>query len=464
MTGGHFLWIFALFCAGFLIVRKEPRTAAEAPAERAKSWQVLLCCAVLAATFWAELNVIRVAAETQQPFPPWFAGLPLLVIDENPPLHGHTPPWVGNDLALLAITQTVALYALYRALRRRQPTFGALAIIAVSCLFMLVAALSTRAIAAGADLYLNVGYSQLGLGAYSPPNKPFEGDFQVLNHLKGTPLAPAVYGPLWLLLARFAAWCAQTLGGQLQTFRILGALSFLGCLGVLAAMRTPLAVLGLFAVNPGLVFQYVVDAHNDITPLVFALCAVALARRHPAIALLCAVVAGAMKLPFALASAVAFSQLEDRKKRVAFALAAIVLSVIVTALLSRGAYFAALQNPLAFQGLSDPGDRLAHVLATAAVLATATLAIWSRRFIATGAWTFLSLGPLVLPWYLAWGVPYALIEGTFLPIYLFTLPLLAFDLSTTFGITPAMRLIYLAVVCTPLVLLLNRRRLSRAPA
>ena len=85
-----------------------------------------------------------------------------------------------------------------------------------------------------------------------------------------------------------------------------------------------------------------------------------------------------------------------------------------------------------------------------AVLATA-LAVWARRFVPTGAWTYLALGAVTLPWYVAWGLPYALLEGTFLPVYLVTLPILAYDLSTFFGITLAARLLFLLVVCTPLV-------------
>ena len=460
MTGAHFLWTFAIFAAGFLLKRERSPAQSEPAPEAARVWQALLCCSILVATFLAELAVIRVAAETQQPMPAWFAHLPLLIIDETPPLNGHTPAWVGNDLALLAIGQSVVLFALYRCLRNRSLAFGSSAVIATSCGIMLVAALLTKATIAGQDLYLYVGYGQLGLGSYRPPHAPFPGDFRAINQLWGTPVLPAVYGPLWLFLATFVSALAHTLVGQLAAFRVLGVLSLLACIRLLAVLRTPPAAIALFALNPALIVQYVVDAHNDATPLVLALCAIAVARRNPWLALLCTVAAGAMKLPFVLAAAPAFSRLESRKKRVGFALAAIVLSVGITALLSGGAYFSAIQYPLRYQALPLLSDRLAHLLAIAGALLAAGLAVWVPRFIPTGAWAFLGLGINVLPQYIAWGIPYAVLEETFLPIYLFTLPVLAFDLSTTFGITIFMRLIFLAIICTPLILIVGRRRIQ----
>ncbi len=102
-------------------------------------------------------------------------------------------------------------------------------------------------------------------------------------------------------------------------------------------------------------------------------------------------------------------------------------------------------------------DKVAHGLALAAVFVTTGLALWSRRYIVTGAWTFLPFGAVVLPWYAVWGFPYAILQRTFLPIFLITLPALAFDLSTSFGITPAARLLFLVVVCSPIAVVLSER-------
>jgi len=240
--------------------------------------------------------------------------------------------------------------------------------------------------------------------------------------------------------------------------RVAGALAFVACAFCLRAAGVTPAGVALFALNPALVFQYVVDAHNDIFPLAFALLALAVARRAPWLALICVVCAGAMKLPFAVAGALAFAQLPERGRRIAFAAAALALSLAATELGSGGRYFVSVTYALGYQRLDDPFDRLGHALAIAAAAGTFALALWARRFIASGSWTFLAFGAIVLPWYAAWGIPYAVLQRTFLPVYLVLLPLLAFDLSTTFGLTPAARLLFIVVMLSPLVYLIQQRR------
>ncbi len=465
MTGGYFLWMFALLCAGLFAggrVAKAPGRFAEG--EPLEPWRAFLPCLTLTVSFLAELRIVSLAAETQVPFPAWFANLPLLLIDENPPLHGHTPAWVGNGLLVLALIQALALYRFFFVVRSNAPNRTVVAIAASACAIMLVAALATRRMAAGIDLYLNVGYGQLGLGAYAPPALAFPDEFVAINRLWGVPILPATYGPLWLLLAKAIAQTGHSLAAQLQAFRIAGALAFLGCIPLLRAAGARAAEVAVFALNPALIFAFVVDAHNDIFPLALALAALATGARRPFVALAFAVAAGSMKLPFALAACLAFAQLDDRRRRVGFCVATIVLALAMTELGSGGRYVASASHALAYQRLTNPWDNIAHALAIGAALVATGLAIWQRRFIATASWTFLSLGAVVLPWYAAWGLPYAIVQRTFLPLYLITLPVLAFGLSTTFGPTFASRLLYVAIVCTPLVYILWRPRTAPAGA
>jgi hypothetical protein len=454
--------MFELFFAGLLAARRTGLAGlgpVEAPSlGTAKIAQLALACLVLVAAFVAELRVIDVAAATQVPMPPWFARLPLVPIDENPPLNGHTPPWVGNDLLALATLQCGALYALYRSLRGRTLGIVGTVLVACACAALLGCALATHATAAGADLYLNVGYGHLGIDAYATPARPFPGEFVAINRLLGVPILSAAYGPLWIFVASAIVNAFGTLATQLQALRVAGALAFVACAFCLRAAGVTPAGVALFALNPALVFQYVVDAHNDIFPLAFALLALAVARRAPWLALICVVCAGAMKLPFAVAGALAFAQLPERGRRIAFAAAALALSLAATELGSGGRYFVSVTYALGYQRLDDPFDRLGHALAIAAAAGTFALALWARRFIASGSWTFLAFGAIVLPWYAAWGIPYAVLQRTFLPVYLILLPLLAFDLSTTFGLTPAARLLFIVVMLSPLVYLIQQRR------
>ncbi|HMD02269.1 MAG TPA: hypothetical protein VKG44_04820 [Candidatus Baltobacteraceae bacterium] len=459
MTSGHFFWVFALFCAG-VVTALWPVSSAPAiqRALRAASlWQTVAFCLALVGLFLMELRVVDVAATTQRPFPLWFAQLPILPIDDNPPLLGHTPPWVGNALLILTVFQAFALWGLYATLRRRVGRKPDLAILALAALAMLGAGLATRGTLSTDDLYLNVGYGHLGLRAYAPPAAPFTGELRTVNRVVGAPLLGAIYGPLWLGVASTVVKTGATLGAQLQAFRILGAVALVLCIPLLRRLGLQTAEIALVALNPAILIAYVVDAHNDIVPLGLSLLAMVTVGWSPWLALVSATAAGTMKLPLALAASLAFCRLDDRRLRLSFALATIALSLCITLVASHGAYIADAKVAIAYQ--SPPGALFsaAHALALGAAGTTVFLALWSRRYIATGAWTFLALGATVLPWYALWGLPYAILQRTFLPVFLITLPLLGLDLSTSFGLTPAMRLLYLLVICTPILFVLRER-------
>jgi hypothetical protein len=459
--------MFALVCVGVLIARRGglPPRAESAEPEATAPIATMATCAALLASFLAELQIVRIAALTQVPFPDWFGRLPLLFIDENPPLGGHTPPWVGNSLLALALAQSWLLYRLYRALRDRGATQRERVALVLACAGMLAFALATRQASAASDLYLNAGFAHLGvLGAYHPPGVPFAGDFALINKQWGVPLLPAAYGPLWIFVASTVVKAGTTLWQQVQLLRVFNAALFVACIALLRGLRRDSATVALFALNPALVFQFVLDAHNDLFPLTLALCALATVTRRPWLALLFAAAAGAAKLPFALVAALAFSRLEQRAQRISFALAAGTLAAAATLLGSRGAYLGALGPNLYYQAIHEPLGRFAHALAILAACFAAAAAIVSRRFFVTASWSFLSFGPIVLPWYAAWGLPYAILEGSFLPVYLFTLPVVAFDLSTGFGLTPFSRALYALIVVSPVLLLIAAMRGKLRPA
>ena len=452
--------MFALVCVGVLIARRGglPARAESAESEATAALATMVTSAALLASFLAELQIVRVAALTQLPFPGWFRELPLLFIDENPPLGGHTPPWVGNSLLALALAQSWLLYRLYRALRERSATQRERVALVLACAGMLAFALSTHQAAAATDLYLNVGFAHLGAAAYRPPDVPFDGDFALINEQWGIPLLPAAYGPLWIYVASAVVKAGTTLWQQLQALRFFNAALFVACIALLRGLRRDAATVALFALNPALVFQFVLDAHNDLFPLTLALGALVTVARRPWLALLFAAAAGAAKLPFALVAALAFSRLDVGLRRVLYALAAGLLALGATLLGSHGDYFWAVRHELYYQAIHEPVGRIAHVLAIGAACFAAAAAIVFRRFFVTASWSFLSFGAVVLPWYAAWGLPYAILEGSFLPIYLFTLPLVAFDLSTGFGLTLFSRALYALVVVSPILLLAGAMR------
>ena len=119
MTAGLFLGALALVLAGFVRPRAAEPPVAEGSA-KPSALAVVLLCAMLATLFVVQLRAVEIAAATQVPFPPAYATLPVVPIDESPPLYSHTPPWVANAMLAFGVLETIALYGLYRALRGRR--------------------------------------------------------------------------------------------------------------------------------------------------------------------------------------------------------------------------------------------------------------------------------------------------------------------------------------------------------
>jgi hypothetical protein len=74
------------------------------------------------------------------------------------------------------------------------------------------------------------------------------------------------------------------------------------------------------------------------------------------------------------------------------------------------------------------------LVAALAGLAMAALLLTGRR-VSTGAWLFGQLAPLAAPWYLLWGLPYALVTGTATAL-LVSLPVATAALDLDFNVSP----------------------------
>jgi hypothetical protein len=457
VTAGFFLGAIAIALAGLL----PHRTARPgAPKGAASLGLVAALCAVVALLFLAQLHAIEIAAATQVPYPAAYANLPVVPINESPPAYGHTPPWVANTMLGLSVAESGALIALYLALRGRKPPRGALLAIGLASAAMLAAALRTWA-TTSQDLYLYVGFAHLGSAAYLPPAVPFAGEFRAVNELWGLPMLPAAYGPLWIALSRATLLAGPTLAAQVEAFRCLGALCFVASAALVFALRRDAGILALFALNPALVEQYVADGHNDILALALVLGAFLAVRRNVTLALGLVVAAGATKLPFALLGGLAFATLPQPRLRLLPAALALLLALGATLLFSGGRYFAAAAHVMNVY-IFDNGVSAATRFAAATVALVALVAALAlRRFDRGASWSFLAFGTELFPWYVGWGIPYALLENSWLAVYLLSLPLVAFNLTTVYAPTPLTRAAYGLLMLAALIPLLQRRRETR---
>ena len=105
----------------------------------------------------------------------------------------------------------------------------------------------------------------------------------------------------------------------------------------------------------------------------------------------------------------------------------------------------------------DPFTALARIVVAEVALAALTAVLLLRRFNRGASWSFLAFGTELFPWYVGWGIPYALLEGSWLGVYLLSLPLVAFNLTTVYAPNAWSRAAYGVLVLAPLLVLLARR-------
>jgi len=411
---------------------------------RAPTAWIVACAAVIALAFFAELQSIAAAARTQVPFPPYFARLPIVPLDDRGPYFGHAP--IAPTLARCTLVQTVALGAIAYLTRGAKLSRAAAFAVAAASALMLALAFATPA-ATSFDMYAYAGSAHVA-APYHPAAVPFGGDLAVINDIYGVPISPSPYGPVMLALVKLAAGPLPTLALQLFALRALGLLALLAALGALRSLRFPAAALALVALNPGLILQYVLDAHNDIVAIALALWAVALLPRSRAAAVALAILAGGVKLPFLIVGALAFAALPSTRARLQSAAATLAGGVALYAILGGGAFLGALATTsrLYRAALLDPLTNALHAAVAVAAVTVVALALARRTFVPTGAWSFAALGATFFAWYVPWGLPYAALERRWFAPFLVAYPALSFVFSTTYAASPAQAIPLAAVI------------------
>lgn len=318
----------------------------------------------------------------------------------------------------------------------------------------------------GPDLYAYVAQAQITPSAYHPASAPFTQENIVLNHLWGLPLWPSPYGPLWIAVTKLTISPFPTLLGKLLALRFFEILIIALCAALIAILRLPYWVQATFIMNPMIYDTYVSEGHNDLFGASLVLAAAALYRRLPYLAILPAAAAGAVKLPYILIGMLAFSAEQSTIRRVYLGLSSAILACSVSILVGGLWYWQALRYiaDLSMHPASS-FEILLHITSALCAVALVGVAVNKRRFVTSAIWLIPSLGSGMLPQYLAWSFPYALLgeEPNF--IFLTTLPITLHLLNTIFDITPifiSLRAILIALPTITIIRALLLRRL-RAP-
>ena len=394
-----------------LLSSRTPRTPKAVRRGRRAAWLVV--------SYAAQQAVIHYAALNQPGMPDWRLTMPIPVIDDRgmPIVRGDA---VTAIMLVLAALQSYALLALYRAqnISRNLLWLGCGALLALS---LCAPALMSF------DMYGYVRAAVLGISSYTPADIPFSGDYHILNQWFDGPTY-TLYGPLWVAMAQAVTVAAPTFFAKVLSFRVLGVFLYVAFLAGLRACGVKPRMIAVAALNPGLMLEYVANAHNDFIAIVLLVFAAALVRARPWIGFGLVAVAGLVKIPYAIFGLPVLAAIRPAWLRYAGAAVMLAAVVAISWIGGGAAYFSTLIGHVG----SRPEDIVHRVAGLAALLAIFLALIGGRRYRAT-AWVMPQIAAAVFAWYLVWGLPYALARHRTLSYLLVCFPLIVMLMESAFA-------------------------------
>jgi hypothetical protein len=377
--------------------------------------------ALLVVSYAVQLGVVRYAALNQLGMPDWRLTMPIPVVDDRglPTANGDI---VTAVMLVLAALQSYALLALYRAQTLSRPLLW------IGCGVLLALSLFAPALMSF-DMYGYVRGAVLGVASYTPADIPFSGDYHILNLWFDGPIY-TLYGPLWIAMAQAVTVAAPTFFAKLVSFRVLGVFLYVAFLAGLRACGVKPRMMAVAALNPGLMLEYVANAHNDFIAIVVLVFAAALVRARPLIGLGLIAVAGLVKLPYAIFGLPLLSRIRPVWMRYAGAAAMLAVVVAISWIGGGAAYFSTLIGHVG----SRPEDIVHRLAGVTALLAIFLALIGGRRY-RTAAWVMPQIAASVFAWYLVWGLPYALARHRTLSYLLVCFPLIVMLMESAFAQT-----------------------------
>ncbi len=392
----------------------------EPPARRSSAGPAATAIAAVAAIpllFAIQLWTVAFMAQHQITF--CVQHIPFQVVaDFNETSGGEAQLWPSLALLAIAAMQTGLLFLIDRDWDRAPQSLLAIAV-PFACAILLIEGLLAPAMTSS-DSYSYIAYARLGIAAsYVPHFQPLSAGQHFFTWcLKG--YFPAAYGPGFV--AYVGAILANTHSTQ-SSILILRATNAAWLIALIALVRlsgAPRKTVALLALNSAFFFQYVTNAHNDILPVVLVVAGILLARRSVVAGALLVIAASLFKIPFAAIGSLAFVRLAPSLRRLAIAALTVVASFGLSYAIGGQKYFATL----AFHSriMASGADRLEIVLTIVALLAIA-YALVCQRFHWALSFTMPALAVEILqPWYVAWSLPYALVESEHLSTFLILAP------------------------------------------
>jgi hypothetical protein len=317
-------------------------------------------------------------------------------------------------LLAIAAAETLALVVLYLLVARNaQVVRMTVPRVAAALALAWMLALALRVPTDG-DAWAYVGYGIVPTmaQAYETPAQPFSGSFHAINDEWGTPLLPAIYGPVWIAYLRLLVGHAPSLAAGVLTLKVAAIAFFFALLALFRKLRAPTAFIAVVALNPAFIDEFVAGVHNDLPAVVLSLLALLTLRSQRVVAAIALLGAAALiKITFLAVSLTVIAGHGTLRRRLAWFSG--VACVTAAGMLVGGA---PLMHAMALVGGGWLQTR-AIVLAThgvvAAVAAFAIVAAFVfDRWFPGAVWSFAAMNAMFYSWYQAWGIPFAVRTST----------------------------------------------------
>jgi hypothetical protein len=392
----------------------------EPPARRSSAGPAATAIAAVAAIpLLFAIQLWTVAFMAQHQITSCVQHIPFQVVsDADETSGGEAQLWPSFALLAIAAMQTGLLLLIDRNWGRTPQPLLTIAV-PVACAVLLVEALLAPAMTSP-DAYSYVAYAKLGMASsYVPHFQPLSPRQDFFTWCLKV-YFPAAYGPGFVAYVGAILAQSTSLESSILILRATNAAWLIALVALVRLSGAPPRTVALLALNSAFLFQYVTNAHNDILPVVLVVAAILAARRSVLSGALLVIAAALFKIPFAAIGSLAFVRLTPPFRRFGIAALTVVVSFGLSYAIGGPNYFATL----AFHSriMAAGADRLEFVLAIAALLAIA-FALVRQRFHWALSFTMPALAVEILqPWYVAWSLPYALVESEHLSTFLVLAP------------------------------------------
>jgi len=349
---------------------------------------------------------------------------------------------------LIASLETAAVYLLYRRIEV-QPKNRLHQLFLICSVVLLYGMAITARANCSSDVYGYISSAKYGITAYSAlPHAAFTGNFAMLDDIDRKAwkvLAPCPYGPLWLAMSYEALARVTSVWQAIVIERSLSAVFVLICGWAIWRIKSSFAAGVLFVMNPMVLFNFVVEAHNDVMGLACILMA-AVTFQRPLIGALWQVAAGLIKLPYLCIGILAAQVQRSLWVRLGAFSLALLMTCCISGLFGGMDYVHALLYHVHKNSQQHHlQSETAHVvLLVISVVALMLAAFWRNYFVEAPP-AFLALAATIYPWYIGLAIPYFII-GDVAPIaYLATLPMSSLFIDVLLG-TKFVKILLIAIV------------------